>query len=90
MDEPIMITRKESLFAMKEIKDEIRGAFVIVLLEGQIIVEVQLCNSCRPKTSILTTAGSNLYIPPKSTYRIRNSQLLKAEWIEVHQNPDML
>ena len=89
MDEEILITREDTMYAMKEKTDIIKGAFVIIMLEGEITVDVQESDCCKPKSRTLTKSGSNIYIPPNTTYRIRNNQLLRARWIEVHQNPDM-
>jgi len=83
-EEDILVTQEQSLYAMKERTEESEDALTIVMLEGELVVDIQKCGSCKPKRLTLTSLGSNIYIPPKTTYRLRNNQMVKARWIQVH------
>lgn len=59
---------------------------IIILFEGELVVEHQTCDSCRPKTTILPTAGSHIYILRGTYYRVRNLKMGRARYIEVITN----
>ena len=58
-------------------------AKVIILLEGELIVEHQTCESCRYKTTVLTNRGSHIVIAPKTYHRLKNLKMERALYIVV-------
>ena len=75
---------KKMLYAMCEEKKEECNSTVIILMGGELIVDVQECGTCKPKRIILTSIGSHIFVPQKSAYKIRNNQMIRANWLEVY------
>jgi hypothetical protein len=84
-----LITEQKSILAMSEserVEDE--QARVIILLDGELVVEYQKCGTCRPKTVILTKAGSHKYIAPHTTFRLKNRLMSRAVYMEITTNSE--
>lgn len=59
---------------------------IIILLDGQVVVEHQYCGKCRPKKTGLTKQGSYIYIPRGTHHQVKNRMLKRAWYIEVITN----
>ena len=82
----MMLTVKQnSVLAMTtgERRFDESEATAFILLEGELIVEHQSCDSCRYKTTVLTNRGSHIVIAPKTYHRLKNLKMERVLFIEV-------
>lgn len=85
-DEKLLDVEEKSLYAMaKSDRITVEQALVIVLLEGEIMADVQICGTCKPKRSTLTAPGSNVYVPPDAIYRLHCNQMVRARYLVIHR-----
>lgn len=84
---PLLITETLSLTSATDgEKLVLNEDKVIILLDGQIVVEHQYCGKCRPKKTGLTKQGSYIYIPRGTHHQVKNRMLQRAWYIEVITN----
>jgi len=75
---------KVGLFAQQmSSKNKTKAPSVLVLVEGEILVEHQTCGSCRPKTTGLSKLGTYLELEESVFYRVRNNTMLRAEYLVI-------
>ena len=80
-----MCVDKRGIFAMKlDGRITVDVPTVIMLVNGEIIVQHQKCGDCRPKTTTLTQAGSHLVLEADMIYRIRNNTMERADYLLIY------
>ena len=73
------------MYAMTERRlESIEQYKFLYIVEGELIVDVQKCGTCRPKTVILNQPGSHVHFPKGSTIRIRNNKMVHAKYVLLH------
>lgn len=73
------------MHAMQERKIESVDQYkFIYIVEGELIVDIQTCGTCRPKTVTLTHSGSHAHIPKGAAIRIRNNKMTVSKYVLLH------
>jgi glyoxylate utilization-related uncharacterized protein len=80
MENELLSLTKKGLYAMEELTAESKDAFMVVLLSGELIIDIE-----NKKRMILKETNSHIYIPPKTIYKFRNNQMIRVDWFEIHR-----
>ena len=85
MPEIEMIVEKKDMYAAtvgERITIDVQT--LIVLLEGEIIIEHQKCGCCQPKSTVLNKLGATKILDVGTTYRLKNNSMEKVSCLVIY------